>query len=145
MELPPSALSPSALPLSLPKAFGFASNYDFEGDAVLRWVHQCSTFDSTLVTISQIYCEKIQADTRAVSAVLGLRARVHACARACACAWMRGCGVACLLHRTVVRAALPPPPPTPTHQPWGPCVPSPCARTAPAVLSHTAYLMMAHD
>lgn len=59
-------------PPSLVGALGkttYTTNFDWERDSVLGFMGSCWSFDATLVTISQIYVDKLLADTRAVRTV----------------------------------------------------------------------------
>ncbi|KAG2435063.1 hypothetical protein HYH02_012060 [Chlamydomonas schloesseri] len=49
----------------------FSTNFDFQADTVLRWMAGSWSFDVTLVTISQLYVEKLQADIHAEEGLLG--------------------------------------------------------------------------
>ncbi|KAG2426002.1 hypothetical protein HXX76_013373 [Chlamydomonas incerta] len=49
----------------------FDTNFDFQADTVLRWLASSWSFDVTLVTISQLYVEKLAADIRAEEGLLG--------------------------------------------------------------------------
>eukprot|EP00198_Chlamydomonas_reinhardtii_P012520 XP_001701857.1 flagellar associated protein [Chlamydomonas reinhardtii] len=49
----------------------FDTNFDYQTDTVLRWLASSWSFDVTLVTISQLYVEKLQADIRAEEGLLG--------------------------------------------------------------------------
>ncbi|EFJ47416.1 hypothetical protein VOLCADRAFT_105140 [Volvox carteri f. nagariensis] len=61
-------------PPSMSVALGkvrYITNFDFECDTVLGFMASCWSFDVTLVTISQIYVDKLQADLRAEDGLLG--------------------------------------------------------------------------
>ncbi|GLC48337.1 hypothetical protein PLESTB_000085100 [Pleodorina starrii] len=65
---------PPPPPPSLAAALGnvpFATNFDFERDSVLGFMAGCWSLDVTLVTISQVYMDKLQADLRAEDGLLG--------------------------------------------------------------------------
>ncbi|GLI59921.1 hypothetical protein VaNZ11_001968 [Volvox africanus] len=65
---------PPPPPPSLGAALGkvpYITNFDYERDTVLGFMSSCWSYDVTLVTISQIYMDKLQADLRAEEGLLG--------------------------------------------------------------------------
>ncbi|KAG2483752.1 hypothetical protein HYH03_017407 [Edaphochlamys debaryana] len=62
---------PPSLALALGSASVFRSNFEWSTDHVLRFLSASWSFDVTLVTISQVYVEKLQADIRTEDQLLG--------------------------------------------------------------------------